>query len=92
MASANDPGERYERGDLDPRAALVARTASAAGGEWERRDGERGAWDATPLPGPVGDAYGCGDSFAAGFTYGLGAGPRRGRARWPSAPAAAQRA
>jgi ribokinase len=25
-------------------------------------------------PGPVGDAYGAGDSFAAGLTYGLGAG------------------
>ncbi|HEX9313161.1 MAG TPA: PfkB family carbohydrate kinase, partial [Actinomycetota bacterium] len=29
---------------------------------------------ATPLPGPRVDAYGCGDSFAAGLTYGLGAG------------------
>jgi ribokinase len=74
VASVNDPGERYERGDLDPEPLLVARTASAAGGEWERRDGERGSWSATPLPGPLGDAYGCGDSFAAGFTYGLGAG------------------
>jgi ribokinase len=25
------------------------------------------------LPGPVADAYGCGDSFAAGLAYGLGA-------------------
>jgi ribokinase len=74
VASANDPGERYERGQLDPEPLLVARTASAAGGHWERSDGSRGAWDATPLPGPVRDAYGCGDSFAAGFTYGLGAG------------------
>ena len=30
--------------------------------------------EAAPLPGPVRDAYGCGDSFAAGLTYGLGAG------------------
>jgi len=74
VASANDPGERYERGELDPEPLLVARTAGEAGGGWERRDGERGAWNATPLPGPVRDAYGCGDSFAAGFTYGLGAG------------------
>jgi ribokinase len=51
----------------------VVRTAGAAGGEWER-DGEAGRYEATPLPGPVRDAYGCGDSFAAGLTYGLGAG------------------
>ncbi|MGB2711191.1 MAG: PfkB family carbohydrate kinase, partial [Conexibacter sp.] len=29
---------------------------------------------AAPLPGPPVDAYGCGDSFAAGLTYGLAAG------------------
>lgn len=29
---------------------------------------------AEPLPGPIGDAYGAGDSFAAGLTYGLGTG------------------
>jgi ribokinase len=74
VASVNDPGEQYERGQLDPEPLLVARTASEQGGRWERRDGERGEWAATPLPGPVRDAYGCGDSFAAGFTYGLGAG------------------
>ena len=27
-----------------------------------------------PLPGPVADAYGCGDCFAAGIAYGLRAG------------------
>ena len=27
-----------------------------------------------PLPGPIVDAYGAGDSFAAGLTYGLAAG------------------
>jgi len=73
VASENDPGELYERGDLDPPPRLVARTAGAAGGSWER-GGESGRWKATPLPGPVADAYGCGDSFAAGLTYGLGGG------------------
>ena len=34
----------------------------------------RGSWDATPLPGPKADAYGCGDAFAAALTYGLGTG------------------
>ena len=74
VASSDDEGERYERGELDPEPRLVVRTAGAAGGEWESADGERGRYEATPLPGPVADAYGCGDSFAAGLTFGLGAG------------------
>jgi ribokinase len=74
VASANDPGERYEPGALDPPPRVVVRTAGAAGGEWEAADGRRGRWEATPLPGPVRDSYGCGDSFAGGLTYGLGAG------------------
>jgi len=74
VASANDTGETYERGDLDHEPKLVVRTASGAGGTWETADGERGRWAATPLSGPIADAYGCGDSFAAGLTYALGAG------------------
>jgi ribokinase len=74
VASARDPGERYSQGLLDPPPRHLVRTAGAAGGEWQRSSGERGRWQATPLPGEVSDAYGCGDSFAAGLTYGLGAG------------------
>jgi ribokinase len=74
VASAADAGEAYERGALDPEPELVVRTAGAAGGTWERLDGERGEWSATPPPGPVDDAYGCGDSFAAGLTWALGKG------------------
>jgi ribokinase len=74
VASANDPGERYEPGDLEPAPRIVVRTAGASGGAYETADGERGRWGATPLPGPIVDLYGCGDSFAAGLTYGLGAG------------------
>jgi ribokinase len=73
VASGADEGERYEPGQLDPPPRLVVRTAGATGGTWER-DGESGRYDATPLPGPVRDAYGCGDSFAAGLTFGLGDG------------------
>ena len=73
VASARDPGERFEPGDLDPPPRVVVRTAGSAGGEYETLAGERGGWQATPLPGPVSDLYGCGDSFAAGLTYGLGA-------------------
>jgi ribokinase len=74
VRSARDPGERYAPGDLEPPPRQVVRTCGAAGGEYETLAGERGAWEATPLPGPVNDVYGCGDSFAGGFTYGLGTG------------------
>ena len=73
VASGKDAGERYDRGQIRPEPLLVVRTAGAAGGSWERANGERGGYEATPLPGPVADAYGCGDSFAGGLTYGLGA-------------------
>jgi ribokinase len=59
---------------LDPPPRLVVRTAGGAGGSWESLDGTSGGWAATPLPGPVVDAYGCGDSFAAALAYGLGTG------------------
>jgi ribokinase len=79
VGSANDPGEVYGPGMLDPEPRFVVRTRGAAGGEWTATDagddGPRsGSWRATPLPGEPVDAYGCGDSFAAGLTYGLGAG------------------
>jgi len=73
VASGADEGERYEPGQLDPPPRQVIRTAGAAGGAWER-GGESGRYEASPLPGPVRDAYGCGDSFAAGLTFGLGEG------------------
>ncbi len=72
VASSTDAGERYEAGDLSPEPGLVIRTAGKRGGEWTRSGGEAGRWEATPLPGPVSDAYGCGDSFAGGVTFGLG--------------------
>jgi ribokinase len=74
VSSGKDAGERYPPGALEPAPRLVVRTAGAAGGIWEASDGTSGRWEATPLPGPGGDSYGAGDSFAAGLTYGLGAG------------------
>lgn len=74
VASGNDAGEHYEAGMLDPEPRLVVRTAGAGGGAWERPGGPAGRYAATELPGPVEDSYGCGDSFAGGLTYGLGAG------------------
>ena len=74
VASGIDVGERYEPGMNDPEPRLVVRTAGAAGGTWERPGAAEGRYAATELPGPVRDAYGCGDSFAAGLTYALGSG------------------
>jgi ribokinase len=71
VGSGSDPAERYERGGIDPEPLLVARTAGAGGGAWEASDGRSGRWDAAPALRPVADAYGCGDSFAAGLTFAL---------------------
>jgi ribokinase len=72
VASGKDPGERYGAGQLDPPPRFVVRTMGAAGGSWETPDGALGNWESTPLPGPLVDVFGCGDSFAAGLTHGLG--------------------
>jgi ribokinase len=74
VASRKDRGERYRPGDIEPPPHVVVRTAGSGGGDWEAADGSTGRWAGTELPGPVADAYGCGDSFAAGLTYGLGDG------------------
>jgi ribokinase len=73
-SSARDPGERYEDGRLDPAPLLVLRSEGGDGGSFVTADGREGRWEPEPPPGPAMDAYGCGDSFAAGVTYGLGAG------------------
>jgi ribokinase len=70
VGSGNDPSERFEAGDLQPPPATVVTTSGSLGG-WIRPGGP---FRAAPLPGPIEDAYGCGDCFAAGLTFGLGAG------------------
>ena len=74
VASGADEGERYGQGMLDPEPDLVVSTEGASGGRWRTAGGDVGRYRAVPLPGPVSDAYGCGDSFAGGLTHGLGAG------------------
>jgi ribokinase len=71
VGSARDASERYSEGDLHPRPRLVVRTEGRAGGH-----AEPGGltWEAAPLPGPLADAYGAGDCFAAGLTFGLAQG------------------
>jgi len=70
VGSGEDAGERFEPGGLDPAPQIAVTTAGGLGG-WIRPGGP---FRAAPLPGPVSDAYGCGDCFAAGLTYGLALG------------------
>lgn len=70
VGSGEDAAERFEAGELDPEPHIVVTTAGALGG-WIRPGGP---YRAAALPGPVSDAYGCGDCFAAGLTYGLALG------------------
>lgn len=74
VASATDAGEAVDPERLPHTPRHVVRTRGAEGGEWEAADGRRGTWDAVEPPGEPVDAYGCGDSFAGGLTYALGAG------------------
>ncbi len=56
------------------RPSSLVFTEGARGGTYRQRSGESGSWVPAAPPGAVVDSYGCGDSFAAGLTYGLGAG------------------
>ena len=66
VASANDRGEQYERGDFEPVPRWAVRTEGALGGSLEAADGTVTEWRSLPVDGPVGDNYGAGDSFAGG--------------------------
>jgi ribokinase len=78
VGSGGDAGELYR--DYEPAPTLVVATAGAAGGRWTAAEGRTGKWAAAPLPGPIADAYGCGDSFAAGLTFALADGRETGDA------------
>jgi ribokinase len=70
VGSAQDDGELYRPDELDPAPYVVVTTSGSLGG-WVQPGGP---FRPAPLPGTVVDAYGCGDSFAAGLTFGLGRG------------------
>lgn len=72
--SARDAGEAYRDGALSPPPKLVVATEGHDGGTWRLHTGEHGRFAAAALGGPEVDAYGAGDSFAAGLTFGLGEG------------------
>ncbi|CAN5331786.1 PfkB family carbohydrate kinase [soil metagenome] len=74
VGSARDPAERFSSSEMDPLPRLVVATEGRAGGRYRASGRAWRRFPSAPVPGPVGDAYGCGDSFAAGLTFGLGAG------------------
>jgi len=68
VGSGEDEAELYHPGELDPPPHLVVTTSGGLGG-WVQPGGP---FRPAPLPGTVVDAYGAGDCFAAGLTFGLG--------------------
>ncbi|HVM58524.1 MAG TPA: PfkB family carbohydrate kinase [Gaiellaceae bacterium] len=70
VGSGGDDRERYDVGTLDPPPGVVVTTAGPLGG-WVRPGGP---FRAVQPPGPIEDAYGCGDCFAAGLTFALAGG------------------
>jgi ribokinase len=74
VLSDADEDERAWAAALAPPPRLVVYTEGAKGGRFTAAEGASGSFAAAPVPAPVVDSYGCGDSFAAGLTYGLGAG------------------
>jgi ribokinase len=70
VGSGEDEAELYRPGELDPPPETVVTTSGALGG-WVQPGGP---FRPAPVPGTVVDTYGCGDSFAAGLTYGLARG------------------
>jgi ribokinase len=85
--SESDPDESAWARRAAPHARLLVATEGERGGRWWGES--EGRWSATPLPGPPRDAYGCGDSFAAAFTLGLGRGDSIGDAATLGAEAGA---
>ena len=72
IGSGRDAGERL-RPDDERQARTVVQTLGSDGGTWRGAEGS-GRFEAAPLPGPIVDAYGAGDAFLAGATFGLAAG------------------
>jgi ribokinase len=68
--SGTDLAEHYEPGQLDPPPKLVVTTMGREGGRYVAGERE-GSYAAAELPGPLADAYGAGDSFAAGLAFSL---------------------
>ena len=74
VRSAGDAGERDEGERRGWSARLTVATRGPDGGTYATAGGRTSSFAAAPLTGPVVDAYGAGDSFAAGLTFALGSG------------------
>ena len=70
--SGRDDDEREWARRLAPHARLIVETRGADGGAWWGESD--GSWEAARVERNSRDSYGCGDSFAAGFTFGLASG------------------
>jgi ribokinase len=70
VGSGRDRGERFDLDRLAERPDHVVVTDGAHGGS---------GYSAAPVPGPVVDTYGAGDTFVAGVLYGLASGWAIGR-------------
>jgi len=70
--SQRDRDEAEWASRLEAKARVLVETRGPDGGVWWGES--EGSWEAVAPEGPVKDAYGCGDSFAAGFTFGLATG------------------
>jgi len=73
VRSGGDAGESDDPEKLGWRTRHVVTTHGSEGGSYTAQ-GHTGQFHAAPLPGPVVDAYGAGDSFAGALSYALGAG------------------
>ena len=71
--SGTDAEEAYEPGQIEPEPKLVVTTRGREGGTFETGD-QSGSFSAAEIPGAVADAYGAGDSFAAGLVFALARG------------------
>jgi ribokinase len=70
--SARDQDEVEWAARLADHCRLMVETRGAQGGAW--RGESEGSWPAASPARTPRDSYGCGDSFAAGFTFGLARG------------------
>ena len=70
--SARDAGESEWARRVEAGVRLLFATEGGAGGCWWGES--EGRWQAVAPPGEAKDAYGCGDSFAAGVAFGLAEG------------------
>ncbi len=86
--SQSDPDESAWAAQAAPHARILVATEGERGGRWWGES--EGRWNAVPLPGEPRDAYGCGDSFAAAFTLGLGRGDSIAQAAMLGAEAGAR--